>query len=119
MDVLCGSSIEAFVGAEAPAECEHRRSNSKRDNVGKRIELHAAIAGRFRQPSNSPIESIEDIPETDENRRVIPISAERRDDGVIAAEDISNREKTGNNRQAFLDSGWISNEFAWASGRHV
>src|SRR5207247_428905 len=49
---------------------------------------------------------------------IIPVAPERRDYGVIPAEDISDGKQTGNNRKAAVDSRSIPDAFTLASFRH-
>src|SRR5215471_19167406 len=100
-------AVEALDFTEKKAEGQNGRSDSKRDDIGERIELHPEFARCFSKPGDAAIEAVQNIADADQNRCAVPIASQSPDDGVVTAENITDREKTGHNRKTAPNSNLI------------
>ena len=89
MDVLGYTSFDALTRPEAPAEREHGRGNSESDDISEGVQLDAKVAGGFRHAGDAAVQTVEYVSNADQDRCIIPVAPERRDYGLIPAEDIS------------------------------
>src|SRR5579871_2826045 len=82
--------------------------NAEADDVRKRIKFFAEIAGGSHRACNASVQRVKKNSDADGARCVIKLRGgafERRKDGVVAAEQIGNSEKTGKNVHAATESG--------------
>ena len=112
------TSVNAFTGPETPVEGQNARRDPERDHVRNGVELETEVARRFRHPGNAAVQAIEYVSDADENSGVIPITTQSRDNRVIPAEDVFDREKARNDRKAPSDPRLIPNVPLGASFQH-
>jgi len=91
--------------ANTPGVCQECWGYAETDNIGERIELLAEFAVCPESARDSPIEGVEKYGEADRARGVFEIGVaafEGGQDGVIAAEKIGDRKRTGKKIRAAL-----------------
>jgi len=99
-----GRPPEAAERLQPPRERQNRRSDTKRNDVGKRVELQAEVALGPGQPRDAAVKAVQDERDADEWRRGLEFVTHRVDDAGIAAEHIADREQAGQEVGAATES---------------
>src|SRR5579862_8014058 len=118
MNVSGDTAFNSFAGAKSPAECEYGGCNAKGNDVGYRVQLQAKVTRRLGQTGDASVKAIEYVANADENSGVVPVPAQGGDDRIVAAEDIPDRKKAGDDREACSKARTIANTPLWPPPEH-
>src|SRR5436309_3342981 len=89
-----------FEGTRSPTESENRWSDAEGDDIRKRVQLHAEVAGRVRQTGDAAVEAVQNISDSDGEGGAIEVALQNRDDRETTTKNIADREQARNNRQS-------------------
>src|SRR5438477_2317804 len=87
--MLRSRPIDPFTGPKSPAESEYGGRNSEGDDIRNGVQLDAKVACGFCQTCDPPVQAVEHITDADENGGIVPITAQRGNDRIVAAENVS------------------------------
>jgi hypothetical protein len=98
------SPAQSLERPETPCECENRRCQTERHDVGKRIELDAERRRRVGEAREESVERIEHHRDADEERSGIEVGSCRVHDAGVSAKKVGDGEQRRQEKHASLEA---------------